>query len=98
MSPITARAWAAAAPTFADQPDWGRAFAPDGRTPAAGATWRYPDQARTLEAIATSRGEAFYRGALADAIVGHARAQGAVLDAADLADHRADWVGTVSTA
>ena len=97
VSPITARAWAAAAPGFAEQPDWGRAFAPEGRTPAAGATWRYPDQARTLEAIATSRGEAFYRGALADAIVGHARAQGAAFEAADLADHRADWVGTVST-
>ena len=98
VSPITARAWATSAPRFADQPDWGRAFAPDGRTPAAGATWRYPDQARTLEAIATSRGESFYRGPLADAIVGHARAQGAVFDASDLADHRADWVGTVSTA
>lgn len=98
VSPITARAWAVSAPGFADHPDWNRDFAPGGRTPAAGATWRFPDQARTLEAIAATRGEAFYRGALADAIVGHARAHGAALDAADLADHRADWVGTVSTA
>ena len=98
VSPITARAWAASAPGFADQPDWNRDFAPGGRTPAAGATWRFPDQARTLEAIAESHGEAFYRGALAEAIVGHARAHGALLDAGDLADHRADWVGTVATA
>ncbi|MFN2322425.1 MAG: gamma-glutamyltransferase family protein [Trueperaceae bacterium] len=97
VAPITARAWAMSAPGFADHPDWNRAFAPGGRTPAAGATWRFPDQARTLEAIAASRGEAFYRGALADAIVEHARAHGALLDAADLGDHRADWVGTVAT-
>jgi gamma-glutamyltranspeptidase / glutathione hydrolase len=98
VSPITARAWAASAPAFAEHPDWQRAFAPDGRTPAPGAIWRFPDQARTLEAIAASHGEAFYRGALADAIVGHARAHGGLLDAADLGEHRADWVGTVATA
>jgi gamma-glutamyltranspeptidase / glutathione hydrolase len=98
VSPNTARAWAVSAPAFAEQPDWQRDFAPGGRTPAAGATWRFPDQARTLEAIATSRGESFYRGALADAIVAHARAHDAALNAADLDDHRADWVGTVATA
>jgi len=98
VSPLIARGWAMSAAHFADAPDWPRAFAPDGRVPAAGETWRFPDQARTLEAIAASEGEAFYRGAIADAIVGHARAQGGLLDAADLAEHRSDWVGTVSTA
>jgi gamma-glutamyltranspeptidase/glutathione hydrolase len=98
VSPITARAWRLSAPAFADQPDWNRAFAPGGATPVAGATWRFPDQARTLEAIAASGGEAFYRGALADAMVAHARAHGGLLESADLAEHRADWVGTLATA
>jgi gamma-glutamyltranspeptidase / glutathione hydrolase len=97
LSPLTARGWAAAAPAFAASPDWQRDFAPGGRVPAAGETWRFPDQARTLEAIAASEGEAFYRGPIADAIVAHARAQGGLLDEADLAEHRADWVGTVAT-
>lgn len=97
VSPITARGWAVSAPGFADQPDWNRDFAPGGRVPAPGSTWRFPDQARTLEAIAATRGEAFYRGALADAMVGHARAHGGLLAEADLAEHRADWVGTVAT-
>ncbi|MDA0700003.1 MAG: gamma-glutamyltransferase family protein [bacterium] len=97
MSPLTARAWSGSAPFFADAPDWQRDFAPGGKTPRAGETWRFPDQARSLEAIAASEGEAFYRGGLADAIVAHARDQGALLDEADLAEHRSDWVGTVST-
>ena len=97
LSPLTARGWAASAPAFAASPDWQRDFAPGGRVPAAGETWRFPDQGRTLEAIAASEGEAFYRGPIADAIVAHARAQGGLLDEADLAEHRADWVGTVST-
>ncbi len=97
VSPNTARAWAMSAPAFAREADWQRDFAPTGRTPAVGSTWRFPDQARTLASIAASNGESFYRGAIAEAIVAHGRAQGAALAAADLADHRADWVGTVST-
>ena len=97
VSPITARAWAASAPAFAGQPDWNRAFLPTGRPPAAGATWRFPDQARTLEAIAARRGASFSRGARAAAIVEHARAHGGLLAAADLGEHRADWVGTLAT-
>jgi gamma-glutamyltranspeptidase / glutathione hydrolase len=98
LAPITARAWAASAPAFEGSPDWQRDFAPGGRPPAVGETWRFPDQARTLEAIAASEGEAFYRGSIAEAIAGHARRQGGLLDEADLDAHRADWVGTVSTA
>jgi gamma-glutamyltranspeptidase / glutathione hydrolase len=96
LSPLVARGWASAAPAFARSPDWQRDFAPGGRPPAAGETWRFRDQARTLEAIAASEGDAFYRGAIADAMVAHARRQGGLLDGADLADHRSDWVGTVS--
>jgi gamma-glutamyltranspeptidase/glutathione hydrolase len=96
LAPVTARAWAASRSAFAEYPDWQRDFAPGGRVPQAGERWRFPDQARTLEAIAGSRGEAFYRGALADALVAHARRGGALLDADDLNAHRADWVGTVA--
>jgi len=97
VSPVIARAWALSGAAFGDAPDWQRAFAPGGRTPSAGETWRFADQARTLEAIAESGGEAFYRGTVAEAIAAHARAGGALLDEADLDAHRADWVGTLST-
>jgi gamma-glutamyltranspeptidase/glutathione hydrolase len=49
--------------------EWYRTFAPDGRAPSAGEIVRLPNHARTLELIAESRAEAFYRGELADRIV-----------------------------
>jgi gamma-glutamyltranspeptidase/glutathione hydrolase len=42
--------------------------------------------------IAESKGEAFYRGALAEQMVAHSSAHGGVMALADLAHHRADWV------
>jgi gamma-glutamyltranspeptidase/glutathione hydrolase len=55
------------------------------------------DHARTLDSIAMSRGESFYRGELAEKIVAHARATGGSLTMQDLASHSCDWVGTIST-
>lgn len=96
LGPVTARAWAASADAFAGSPDWQRDFAPGGRPPRAGETWRLPAAAATLESIAATEGEAFYRGELAEAIAAHARAGGGALDVDDLAQHRADWVGTIA--
>ena len=98
VSPITARAWSQAERTFADRPDFVQAFLPNGRAPRAGETWRFPDQAATLEAIVESEGDAFYTGDLAERMAAHVQAGGGALAAADLAEHRPDWVGTISTA
>jgi gamma-glutamyltranspeptidase / glutathione hydrolase len=54
--------------------------------------FRNPDQARTLEEIATTRGESFYRGALAARIDAHAREAGGDLRGFDVAAHQAQWV------
>ena len=97
VSPLIARGWRMSQRAFADHPDWQRDFAPAGRTPEAGSLWRLPAQARSLERIAESAGEAFYRGVLADAMVQHARAHGALLAHDDLAEHRADWVEPIAT-
>lgn len=75
--------------------DFQRDFAPQGHSPQAGAVWRFPAQANTLEDIAASRGESFYRGALAEKMVTHSRALGGVHTLEDFANHRADWVGTI---
>jgi gamma-glutamyltranspeptidase/glutathione hydrolase len=96
VSPITARAWKSAEKTFADMPEFGAAFLPGGRAPRAGELFRFEDQARTLEAIAQSRGEAFYRGELAEKMTAHARASGGLLTEEDLATHQADWSGTLA--
>jgi gamma-glutamyltranspeptidase/glutathione hydrolase len=97
VSPVIARQWADQARTLHDQPGFG-AFMPGGRTPRAGELWRFEDQARTLEEIAGTRGDSFYRGRLAEAIVGFSKANGAALALADLEEHRADWVEPIETA
>lgn len=97
VSPGVARGWAGAATVLGVRPDFATAFVPGGSTPAAGTTWRFPDQARSLRLIAESGGQAFYRGELADAMVAAARAEGGALSHEDLAGHAADWVGTVAT-
>lgn len=96
VSPTVADQWAAQVPVFANQPGFANAFLPDGRAPRPGELFTLPDHAATLEKIAATGGEAFYRGELADRMEAHAAAHGAVMRASDLAAHRADWVGTIA--
>lgn len=96
VSPITAARWKEAIPIYEDYPDFGATFLDGGRAPAAGELFSCPAQARTLEAIAASKGEAFYRGSIAEKIVQHARATGGSLRADDLDHHRSEWVEPLS--
>ncbi|MBM9595458.1 gamma-glutamyltransferase family protein [Roseitranquillus sediminis] len=97
LSPTVATVWAKGAEALKDQPGFADHFMPDGRAPRAGELFRNPDLARTLEAIAESRGRALYEGALAEALVANATQHGAALTLDDLAAHQADWCGTLST-
>lgn len=95
VSPTVAAQWAAQVPLFRDQPGFADAFLPAGRAPKPGELFRLPDHATTLEKIAASGGEEFYRGKLAATLEAHALANGGAMRASDLAAHRADWVGTI---
>ncbi len=98
VSPQTAASWRRAGTRWPREqhPAFHETFLPGGQGPATGATVRLPDHARTLEAIAASEGEAFYRGDLAAAMDRASRQAGASLRASDLAEHRADWVEPVA--
>jgi gamma-glutamyltranspeptidase/glutathione hydrolase len=96
VSPTISGQWAAQVPIFQAQPGFAGAFMPAGRAPKPGDLVTFPDHAATLEMIAATNGEAFYRGELATKIEAHATANDGVMTAADLAAHRADWVGTIS--
>src|SRR5690606_33154126 len=65
VSPIIARLWELGGAKLGDQPGFAECFLPGGRAPKAGEIFRSPAHAATLEAIADTEGEAFYRGALA---------------------------------
>jgi gamma-glutamyltranspeptidase/glutathione hydrolase len=92
VSPTIARLWANQVPELKPQPGFAEAFLPHGRAPEAGERFANPAQARTLARIAATRGEAFYRGELAEAIAAHARQCGGALTAEDLAAHANEWV------
>ena len=92
VAPRTAAGWATSVPRFKEFESWQKTFAPDGRAPRAGELFRNPDQAKTLRRIAETKGEAFYRGDLAEKIAAHAKATGGLMTTEDLASHTADWV------
>ncbi|TMH16602.1 MAG: gamma-glutamyltransferase family protein [Betaproteobacteria bacterium] len=95
VSPFVAERWDPQVPELRGQAGFADAFLRDGRAPRAGEVFRFPDQARTLEKIAATKGEAFYRGELAEKIEAHAKANGGAMRRADLAAHASDWVGTI---
>lgn len=64
-------------------------FKPDGSSYAVGETFRQPDLARTLQAIADAGPAGFYRGAFARALASEMKANGGLISEADMADYQA---------
>ena len=96
VSPTIAKLWALGLAKLGDQPGFKDCFAPEGRAPQAGEVFKSEAHAKTLEDIAATMGESFYRGALAQQMAAHSQANGGVMTVADLAAHQCDWVGTVA--
>lgn len=97
VGPVTAAAWARAAlhyqgPGFEA---WRDTFTNEGGAPCAGQLVRLPGHAETLRAIASSGGEAFYRGEIAGSIAAAAVCQGGLLTRSDLAAHAGEWVDPI---
>ena len=78
------------------QPGFAEAFLPRGRAPEVGELFRFPGAARTLRLIAATKGEAFYRGEIAEATAAFARETGGAITAADFAAYAPQWVDTIS--
>ena len=90
------RQWQSQVKELLGQPGFQAAFAPAGRAPLPGERFICAGQAETLEQIAQSKGDAFYRGDLARAMAQCAREGGGLLTEDDLARHQADWVEPIS--
>lgn len=93
VGPITARRWQEAVKLYQGMQGWEAHFLP---VPKAGERFCRPDLARSLQLIAESHGEAFYRGALASTIDEASIAEGGLLRASDLASHECEWVTPIT--
>ncbi|HZW73733.1 MAG TPA: gamma-glutamyltransferase, partial [Caldimonas sp.] len=96
VSPIVAGKWAKAVPVLGDVPGFAEHFLPRGRALETGELFSSPAMASTLEQIAATDGEAFYRGALAQKMVDHSRAHGGAHTLEDFAAHTLDWVTPIA--
>jgi len=96
VSPITAMSWARQAPNLKGFSEFSWTFLPKDRAPRAGERFYCPQQAETLEEIAASKGESFYRGKLAERIALASRSEDGAHTVEDFAAHRCDWVEPIS--
>jgi gamma-glutamyltranspeptidase/glutathione hydrolase len=92
VSPNVQDKWARAVPLLEDQPGFAEHFMPRGRAPNIGEHFVLRGAAHSLRLIAKTRGEAFYRGEIAQALARHAAANGGAMTEADLATYAPQWV------
>jgi len=97
VSEIIAHDWQSSAPALAKVPTSAACFLPGGRAPKTGDLFRNPGLAKSLRRISEGGRDAFYRGAIAEAIVAYSRDAGGLFSAKDFADHTSTWVEPVST-
>ena len=103
VSEIIADQWKSVESMLAHDPKAAAVFLLGGKAPAPGDVFRNPALAASLELIAKDGRDAFYKGAIAEAIAetmarkdDMQRTKG-LITAKDLADHRSDWVEPLST-
>lgn len=96
VSPRLSMLWQGQVERLGGYPEFAATFLPRGRAPLPGELFGCREQAATLQLIAETRGEAFYRGRLAETIVAASTAGGGALSLADLAEHACDWVRPIA--
>jgi gamma-glutamyltranspeptidase/glutathione hydrolase len=93
---VVAQKWAAGASELAGSPGFDATFMPKGRAPKVGELFTFPAAAKALAAIGSTGGEAFYQGAIAEALLAFSSSLGGALTAADLAQYQPEWVDLLS--
>jgi gamma-glutamyltranspeptidase/glutathione hydrolase len=91
VSPMTALLWQRAAQGQLARALGGRELTIDGRGPNPGEIFRNPGMAKSLQVIASGGQQAFYQGAIAEAIAAVVQQAGGCLSTADLANHHSTW-------
>ena len=89
--------WREAVAKLAADQNARRIFLPQGQPPKVGELFRNPELASALELIAREGGQAFYRGAIAQAILRTSERLGGTLRPEDLSQFEAEWVQPIAT-
>lgn len=84
--------------TIKKYPTTMKVFSRDGRLLKAGERLVQKDLARTLRIIAEKGADAFYRGEIAEQIVGFCKQNGGLLTMEDFEDHASTWVEPITIA
>ena len=92
---VVQQKWAAALEELQGQPGYAKAFMPNGRAPNIGELFQFKAAAKALRLIAETKGEAFYRGEIAQALEKFSSEAGGSLKASDLAAYKPEWVKTI---
>jgi len=92
VTPAAAPIFEGCGPMYADFAAWHDTYG----SVAAGTVLRQPALARTIEVLATDGPDAYYRGAIAEAMATAAQAGGGVLTTSDLAAHGGRWETPIS--
>ncbi len=71
---------------------WFDTFAPNGKAPEIGEVWKSSGHAHTLELIANTNAESFYKGELADKIAAFSQKYAGFIQKSDLESYQAEWV------
>ena len=82
---------------FINYPNFIKTWMPDGKIPSKGEIFKNPNLASTYKKIASSYGEDFYKGTIANEIVNFINNQGGYFSLEDLSDFKPEWIDPVST-
>lgn len=102
VSPVLAKMWQRAAKRYAREKgnpafeEWFHTFLPKGEAPACADMVRLPNHAKTLQLIAETNAEAFYRGELTEKIIRDSQELGGYFTAADFENYQPEWVTPIT--
>jgi len=94
-----ARAWEIYKNSLKDEElhkHWFEHFSIDGRAAQIGEVWKSEHLAKTLEDIAETAGESFYRGNIADKIINFSKKTGGFFSYEDFEKFQPEWVNPIS--
>lgn len=103
VTPMVASNWKTALKTYKENlnkecfDSFEATFSLDKKAPKSGDIFQLKDHANTLQAIAKSKGEAFYKGRLGDQMVAFVQKQGGFLSKNDLANYTPEFVEPISS-